>query len=172
MRRGEDLAREAPPKLPTSTEVPPTSTLKTSDTLGRAQETPPPRAEDPEAPRVLGGRLVRAVPRSTTTTSREGRVNASRQLGIIRTDDGRHLQAAIQPDGTPGFVVVNPAEIKRGLFQDVGTKISEAAVGDLNIHMRAVVRKIGLNPTARALSPPEYYPRCYTLILMYPSLGL
>ncbi len=61
-------------------------------------------------------------------------------MGIIRTYDGRHLQAAIQPDGTPGFVVVNPAEIERALFQDVGTKISEAAVGDLNIHMRAVVR--------------------------------
>ena len=68
-------------------------------------------------------------------------------MGIIRTDDGRHLQAATQPDGTPGFVVVNPAEIERGLFQDVGAKLSEAAVGDLNLHMRAVVRKIGLNPT-------------------------
>jgi len=49
--------------------------------------------------------------------------------------------------GSPGFVVVNPAEVERGLRQDVGAQISEVAVGDLGIHMRTVMRKIGLNPT-------------------------
>lgn len=69
------------------------------------------------------------------------------QLGIIRDQGGRYLKATTNPDGSPGFVEVDPVEVERGLIKDVGTKISEAAVGDLNIHMRTVVRKIGLNPT-------------------------
>ena len=43
---------------------------------------------------------------------------------------------------------VDPVEVERDITKDIGSKISEAAVGDLQLHMRAVVRKIGLNPTA------------------------
>ncbi len=68
-------------------------------------------------------------------------------LGIIRDQGGRYLKASTNLDGTPGFVEVDPVEVERDVTQNIGTKISEAAVNDLNLHMRAVVRKIGLNPT-------------------------
>jgi hypothetical protein len=68
------------------------------------------------------------------------------KLGIIRDQGGRYLKASTNLDGTPGFVEVDPAEVERDITQNIGTKISEAAVNDLNIHMKAVVRKIGLNP--------------------------
>ncbi len=71
---------------------------------------------------------------------RDARLQA---MGIVRTDDGRYLQAATQPDGSPGFVVVDPIEVEQGIRQDVGAQISEAAVGQLNIHMRTVMRKVG-----------------------------
>ncbi len=67
--------------------------------------------------------------------------------GIIRDQGGRYFKASTNPDGTPGFVEVDPVEVERDVTQNIGTKISEAAVNDLNIHMRAVVRKIGLNLT-------------------------
>jgi hypothetical protein len=53
----------------------------------------------------------------------------------------------VNPDGSPGFREVDPAVVEQGLVDDVGIEISKAAIGDLNLHMRTVVRKIGLNPT-------------------------
>jgi len=46
----------------------------------------------------------------------------------------------------PGFVKVDPVEAERDLTKKVGTKTSEAAVGDLALHMRTAMRKIELNP--------------------------
>ena len=68
-------------------------------------------------------------------------------LGIIREANGRYLKATTNPDGSPGFVQVDPAEALDSVRQDVGAQLSEAAIGDLNLHMRTVMRKIGLNPT-------------------------
>lgn len=68
-------------------------------------------------------------------------------MGIVPTNVGRYLQATINVDGSPGFREVDPEEIEQGLVKDIGSQLSEAAVGDLNIHMRTVVRKVGLNPT-------------------------
>ena len=68
-------------------------------------------------------------------------------MGIIRDESGRYLRATINPDGTPGYVEVDPVDIEKGLTKDIGSQLSEAAVGELNIHMRTVMRKIGLNPT-------------------------
>ena len=67
-------------------------------------------------------------------------------MGIVPTNDGRYIQAAINHDGSTGFREVDPATVEQSLVEDVGKEISKAAIGDLNLHMRRVVR-IGLNPT-------------------------
>jgi len=125
-------------------------------------ETPPPGAGGPEPPAgaplaPLSGGEARDTgdQRTLGAGHRLGsvydgvRLQSERlsKLGIIRDQGGRYLKATTNPDGSPGFVEVDPVEVERDIIQDVGTKISEAAVSDLNLHMRTVLRKIGLNPT-------------------------
>lgn len=107
--------------------------------------TTPPGFIEPTTQPPYGGSAGRLGAVYDNLRSRDQRLS---ELGIIRTEDGRYHQAATRPDGTPGVIEVNPAKIEQGIREDVGTKLSEAAVGEHNVHMRTVLRKIGLNPTA------------------------
>ncbi len=124
---------------------------------GEGGETLPLEAEVPTASetlRVAGGKAGEAQPGAETGALLGGIYDGARErdarlqaMGIIRDQGGRYLKASTNLDGTPGFVEVDPVEVERDVTQNIGTKISEAAIGELNLHMRAVVRKIGLNPT-------------------------
>ena len=161
MRPGDPGDDTTTPPTPPSTPEPPTSTLETTIPPGRTQETPPPRVVDPEAlpgTRRTGGEGGIAVDLDDPSRGDGGRLGALYDgvrlqserldnLGIIRDQGGRYLKASTNLDGSPGFVEVDPVEVDRNLTKDIGSMLSEAAVGQLNVHMRTVMRKVWLNPT-------------------------
>ncbi len=153
---GEDAVTTSP-ETPPSTLLTPPATPETEVNLVKTQELP---THGEEGYRALeeGGRALEVPPTSPDLDdpTRGGgnrlgavydgvRLQSERlsKLGIIRDQGGRYLKASTNPDGTPGFVEVDPVEVERDIIKDVGTKISEAAVGQLNIHMRTVMRKVG-----------------------------
>ena len=73
-----------------------------------------------------------------------------KNMGIVQDAVGGYVRAVQMPDGSLGFQNLTQAEVEaitQTITKDVGSEISKAAVDELNVQMRTVVRKIGLNPT-------------------------
>lgn len=126
MRPGQEGAPTSPPETPITVPLTPTSPPITEVDLGRTQETPPPGTGgqevplDPRRAPEVGGTALNSVVPPRGGGNRLGRIydgvrydgERLAALGIVRTEDGRYLRAATNPDGSPGFVVVDPSEIE------------------------------------------------------------